>query len=531
MPEIFSAGPARRRHGKPAAGMLRSAKGLRARLRLIAALPVLPAGAALAYPAAVHGHTAFPTGAGWLVWGGAATAAGAMAGASWHLASRTAQAVQQQREDDAAVAAEAADRMVARLAEGLKQVQGAIEQSRRGERTEPIAPPAPSSGVGPLAVVERELDAFVSEVRASITDASIQLEHAALLVIGRRMLTMVTAMLKDFDALERDLEYPEVLMPIFHLDHLATRLRRLAESVALVGGAIPRRSARPTPLGDLLHHAVSEIERYDRVNVVDSVRGSIRGDAASSLILLLAELIDNATAYSPPSTAVDVRVECLDAGVVITIDDRGRPMDPQVRSKLNALLADPDPRAPDLLRQGQLGLWAVAKIARQLGLNVRLQSNHFLATQAAVFVPRRLFETDAPPQPRQPLVVASAPSPDAVAGPVPWAAEEAVTEQAPRTSRAEQPVPAGGQSLPTRRRGDALRAVQASEPSAIAPQPAGPEGGAVPLPTRDPTRSYLAPQLRRPKVAAEPDRGAAPAPDAGLVARISAGRRRAEDQT
>jgi hypothetical protein len=350
----------------------------------------------------------------------------------------------------------------------------------------------------PLSGLEWDVHRFVAEVCANVADASARSTNTALLTIGRRMLPLIEQMLRDFDSLYRDTEDPGVLTPLFRLDHTATRLRRLAESFALVGGAVPRRSVRATPLLDVIHHAISEVERYQRVKVASPAAGLIRGDAVPGLIHILAELIDNATAYSPPTTPVEIRVDPMPWGVAIEVDDRGRLLAPQTRRELNMLLEDPAPHAAGQLGDGRLGLWVVAGQARRLGITVQLRSNAVLSNQAVVFLPKELFAPEADPEVTQVL-------------PAPVVSPDTRSEPAARTpsgkARDTTPVP-------------------------VPLQAEGPEQGQADgsLPVRQPGRSYMAAELARQSTshAAGTAPAQVPAPRVGLVAQVADGRRRAQ---
>jgi signal transduction histidine kinase len=440
-----------------------------------------------------------------MVWGAAAAGLLVMTGVSLRLATRTTAFVEQQRTDDADAAKATAEAAIARvraqLAAGLEDVQRLLEQVRQAE--EVSAPAVEGAGFvdgSPLSGLEWDVHRFVAEVCAGVADASARSTNTALLTIGRRMLPLIEQMLRDFDSLYRDTEDPGVLTPLFRLDHTATRLRRLAESFALVGGAVPRRSARATPLLDVIHHAISEVERYQRVKVASPAAGLIRGDAVSGLIHILAELIDNATAYSPPTTQVEIRVDPMPWGVAIEVDDRGRLLAPQKRRELNMLLEDPTPHAAGQLGDGRLGLWVVAGQARRLGITVQLRSNAVLSNQAVVFLPKQLFAPEADPEATQ-VLPAPVVSPDTRSEP----AVGTPSGKARDTTPVPVPVP---------------------------PQAEGPEQGQAvgSLPVRQPGRSYMAAELARKSTSRAAGTAPAqePAPRVGLVAQVADGRRRAQ---
>jgi signal transduction histidine kinase len=498
----LAAGSTRRRHSRPAKDRLRTPRGLRRRLRAIA---TFPAATLLLCLAAVAAGQQLQPGSEWIAWGAAAAALVAMTGVSLRLAARTAELVCRQRVEDAEAAKEAVEAAAVRvsslLADAMADVQRAVEEARQGKNVVPpaVGPAGPSDG-GPLSVLEWEVRRFVSGVGVSVATASARSTNAALLTIGRRMLPLIVQMLRDFDSLYRDTEDPAVLTPLFRLDHTATRLRRLAESFALVGGAVPRRSTRATPLLEVIDHAISEVERYERVKIASPAAGLIRGDAAPGLVHILAELIDNATAYSPPATPVEIRVEPSPWGVAIEVDDRGQLLPAETRRTLNLLLADPAPHAAETLSDGRIGLWVVAEQARRLDIKVQLRSSVLLSNQAVVFLPKALFAPGGDP--------AGAARGEETAQALPMPPAGVVGRPVPTPSAASQPPDSGP--------GD----------GATVPQ----QGQAGPLPVRDPGRSYMAAELARQKTppAASDGPASAPAPRAGLMAQVAEGQRRAQ---
>lgn len=465
-------------------------------------IAVLPASTVLTFPTAAAMSERLAPGSQWIVWGGATAALTALTAAALRLATRTAAVIERDRasmvERDRAAAQDMADRLHRLLGEAMADVQHTIEGARRGDRLAPAAavpPGAPADG-DPLQVLEWEVARFVSGVSGAVVDASTRSTTTALLTIGRRMMPLISQMLLDFTRCYSLTEDPDLLTQLFQLDHTATRLRRLAESVALVGGAAPRREPHPTKLLDVLNHAISEVERYERVRIASPTEGYVRGDVAPSLVHLLTELIDNATAYSPPSTLVEVRVDPEPLGAAITVDDRGLLIPAGKRRTLNLLLEDPAPYAAEVLADGRIGLWAVAEQARRFGIKVQLRSNVLLSNQAVIFVPKELF----------------APQPDA-------AARDRNTE--------ELPAVAGGTLRPSSAAPTAAPQADGPRPKFAAPAQQ-PEPAADPLPVRQSGHRYMAAELAQP-APTRPTAASPVAPLAGLVAQVTSGRRRAED--
>ncbi|MBM7092791.1 ATP-binding protein, partial [Streptomyces sp. S12] len=110
------------------------------------------------------------------------------------------------------------------------------------------------------------------------------------------------------DELENEIEDPDLLKGLFHVDHLATRIRRHAENLAVLGGAVSRRQwSNPVSMTEVLRSAIAEVEQYSRVKLVPPIDGTLRGHAVADVIHLLAELVENATVFSAPHTQVLLR--------------------------------------------------------------------------------------------------------------------------------------------------------------------------------------------------------------------------------
>ncbi|MGI5347750.1 ATP-binding protein [Streptomyces sp. CA-250714] len=225
--------------------------------------------------------------------------------------------------------------------------------------------------------------------------------------LARRLQSLVHREIELIDELEREVEDPELLKGVFHVDHIATRTRRHAENLAVLGGAAAHRQwTRPVPLSEALRSAVAEVEQYTRVQLVPPIEGTVRGHAVADVIHLLAELIENATVFSGPDTQVLVRTQRVTAGIAVEVEDRGLGMDPGVQNRLNAVLAEPGRNAvPELVRDGRIGLYVVSTLARRHGIVVQLQSNIYGGVQAVAVLPQRVLgrprdqDTSLPPEP------------------------------------------------------------------------------------------------------------------------------------
>jgi signal transduction histidine kinase len=243
--------------------------------------------------------------------------------------------------------------------------------------------------------------------------------------VARRMQSLVHREIELLDDLEAQVEDPDLLKGLFTVDHLATRLRRQSESLAVLGGSSSRRQwTRQVTMHEVLRAAIAEVEDYSRVKVVPPVEGVLRDAAVTDVIHLVAELIENATKFSPPTTVTLLRAQQVAAGVAVEVEDRGLGMVPADQQRMNELLADPARMDIDeLLRDGRIGLYVVAALARRHGVRVRLQGNIFGGTQAIVVLPKSLLGQEADRLP--PGAAAAGPGPRAALaapdGEAPWA--------------------------------------------------------------------------------------------------------------
>ena len=194
------------------------------------------------------------------------------------------------------------------------------------------------------------------------------------------------------------------LEQLYRLDHLATRMRRNGENLLLLGGTLHHRPTlpqAPTPLLDVLRAALSEIERYERVHLTPLPRLWIRSDVAEDLSHLFAELLENGTAFSPPTEPVTVTAWQLESGeLMVTLVDRGIGLPDELLHEVNIRLAAP-PAAPagGAARTGRsMGLQVVTILARRHGLRVQLRhSNTADGTTALVAVPASAFAPEPAP--------------------------------------------------------------------------------------------------------------------------------------
>ncbi|MEU5876800.1 nitrate- and nitrite sensing domain-containing protein [Spirillospora sp. NPDC047279] len=226
-----------------------------------------------------------------------------------------------------------------------------------------------------------------AELRRGIRDV--------LLSLARRTQTLVHRQLSMLDQMERKRDIdPKDLQELFRLDHLATRMRRNAENLIVLSGAIPARGwRRAVPMIDVVRAAVGEVEDYTRVQVLPITPVELTGRAVGDVTHLLAELIENAVTFSPPDTVVQIGGHPVASGFAIDIEDRGLGMDDEKLAEINRRIADP----PEFNLQSsvQLGLFVVGKLAERYGLQVSLKRSAYGGTTAVVVIPRELVTSPA----------------------------------------------------------------------------------------------------------------------------------------
>jgi signal transduction histidine kinase len=284
------------------------------------------------------------------------------------------------------------------------EIQRFARQVRDGERPVPHSPQAaPVEGSHPFAFVAHDLQQAQHAAEVAMSQSVIPLvgdtdQRVGVFVnLARRLQSLIHRAIQKLDELEHQVEDPDLLRGLFLVDHLATGVRRQAESLAVLGGAAPRRQwSSPVNMYTVLRSAVAEVEQYARVKVVPPVDGTLRGHAVADVIHLVAELVENATMFSAPETPVTVRAQPVAAGLAIEIDDRGLGMPLEEQRRINDLLATPGHiDIGELLQDGRIGLCVVAELAGRHGVAVRLQNNIYGGIQAVVVLPHRVLG-DAP---------------------------------------------------------------------------------------------------------------------------------------
>ncbi|GAA2850650.1 hypothetical protein GCM10010517_08120 [Streptosporangium fragile] len=315
-----------------------------------------------------------------------------------------------------------------------------MERLRRGERVDVTAEAPTLEPLGSTVEVHDVAVAFDS-VRRSALDAAVEQARLrdgvsqAFRNLARRSQSLLQRQLKLLDGMQTQAEDPETLDGLFQLDHLTTRMRRHAEGlVILSGGASGRKWRSAVHMEDVLRGAAAQVEDYARVRIFPMGGATLVGNAAADMTHLFAEIIENATVFSPPDSLVSIRGELVGRGFVVEIEDRGLGLTAEKRAAINERLASPpefDPAETD-----RLGFTVVGLLAARYKVDVTLRPSPYGGTGVVVLLPEELL---GDPEPVDPPVLTVLPEPSA-------------TPVVPRRAGPAVPVPAD-LWRPTRRGG------------------------------------------------------------------------------
>ncbi|MGH3670182.1 MAG: ATP-binding protein [Pseudonocardiaceae bacterium] len=214
--------------------------------------------------------------------------------------------------------------------------------------------------------------------------------------IALRDLTLVDSLLAQLEGMEATEGDPDALARLYQLDHLAARLRRNAENLRVLAGHDPGSAASvASPLVDVIRAALSSIEQYRRIDIGRVVPLAVADFAADDVGRLLAELLDNATSYSPPTSSVTVGARLGEGGdVLVRIEDSGTGLPADRLEAVNALLAAP--ARLDSWSIEHLGLAVVRRLAGNHGIRVSLENRPVQGAAATVLLPAHVMcETPA----------------------------------------------------------------------------------------------------------------------------------------
>jgi signal transduction histidine kinase len=269
--------------------------------------------------------------------------------------------------------------------------------------------------------------------------------------LARRNQSMLYRQLDIINELEHKERDPDALGELFRLDHLATRIRRNAESLLVLSGEeAPRIWREPVALVDVVRAAIAETEHLDRVSFSVDEQLAVVGHCVADLTHVLAELTENAVRFSPPEATVTIRTRRgrpLPDGAVITIEDWGVGMPPEQLAEANELLAHPRDLLDPSVSQ-RLGLHVVARLAARHGIRASLSPTPGCGVTAVVNLPEALFTSSCPsevgtalaaiPRPRQDT---TPPSPATARSWPGWWAPAQLPAAVPPSPAAQDPRP------------------------------------------------------------------------------------------
>jgi signal transduction histidine kinase len=355
---------------------------------------------------------------------------------------------------------------------GEQVLPAAVQRARAGEPAETVIRELQLPAGTGQEVAEAHGAVLRSVVHAVAREGDLhESAQRAFVSLARRMQSSINQMLKQLGQLEQRYDQdPEMFEALLRLDHGAAQAGRLADSIAVLGGAPPGRQwRRPVPLVRVIRGAMSRITEFQRVRLhaVDSV--AVDGTAVEALIHALAELLDNATKCSPSSTQVHVSAHQVHNGVVIEIEDGGVGLSEEKALWAGRVLGGE--QAIDLAYLGEaprFGLAVVGLLARSLGARVELKQSSYGGVRVVMLVPRAWLKPVQEPAPASAAITEPAPAPALaqaahvrpvarpVARPAPQPVPQAVAQ--PAAQPAAEPVARTEHGLPRRRRGESAAA-------------------------------------------------------------------------
>ncbi|MFV2176750.1 nitrate- and nitrite sensing domain-containing protein [Actinomadura sp. LOL_016] len=293
-------------------------------------------------------------------------------------------------------------RALQRVAQELahRRLPGVVARLRDGEKVDVAeeAPPVPSGRTAEVVAVAEAFGAVQrTAIGTAVGEARIRAGVSSVFInLAWRSQSLLHRQLEMLDAMERRASDPDELESLFRLDHLTTRMRRHAEGLVILSGNENVRGwNEPVEAEQVLRAAVAEVEDYARVDVMALSPVRLAGAVVADVVHLLAELIENATAYSPPTTEVLVRAERVGNGLAVEVIDRGIGLDADDLAATNRRLAEPPEF--DLADSDRLGLFVVARLAARHGIEVVLQRSAYGGVTAITLVPAALLAEDGAP--------------------------------------------------------------------------------------------------------------------------------------
>ncbi len=369
-----------------------------------------------------------------------------------------------------------------------RRLPQAVESMRSGGAPDVHVEPVPLHTRDEVGQVARAFDTVHGQaLKLAADQAALQSNVSSMFVnLSRRSQALVERQLQLIEQLESNEQDPDQLSNLFQLDHLATRMRRNSENLLVLAGTdLAKRNVAPVPLVDVLRAAVSEIEQYQRIVVQAPPQATVVGRATSDVIHLLAELLDNATNFSPPDSQVVMSsLRAQDGSIVVEIADSGVGMLDHELTDANRRLSTPS--AVDVSASRRMGLFVVGRLGARHGITVHLggapMGGPGGGLTASVTLPAHLVtvsgEAESGPTPRSAQLGGAPAQLGVLSSPngVPPQRTSLPDRPVPRTTLARLPTagrldrPTGLNGLPTRTPGSALN-------RGFAPQPGQAAGG------------------------------------------------------
>lgn len=391
------------------------------------------------------------------------------------------------------------------LAVARHRLPDAVARIRAGQEPEPIRTIDVTTNEEIGQVARAVDDLHRQAIHLASGEAQLrQTVNAMFVTLSRRSTSLVNQQLAQIERLEHDEEDPKRLESLFRLDHLASRMRRTADSLLILADA-PNRAAGQFSLtvGEALQAATSGVQDYQRVQILSHLSTRVGDEAAADVVHLLTELVDNALSFSPPAEPVRLAAKLGDDGVTVTITDSGLGVPPAELEQLNSDLRHGAEATPDTARR--MGLFVVSRLAERHGITASLARNPGGGMTASVVLPPSVLpdlpQTSAP---------AAAPAVAAAASPAPAAETLDTSAVAAKTESKREARNRARVEKAQAKAADKAAAKIAAEPAQLAAAapvaattaPATPEPAAAPVaaPVAAPAASASTPTPDRPSL-------------------------------
>ncbi len=333
-----------------------------------------------------------------------------------------------------------------------QRLPAVMERLRRREKVDLSAEfAAPDYGADEIGQVARVLNrSLQAAAGAAVDEAKARAAGTAMLMgVARRPQRPLQRGLKVVEDLQEQVGDEKLLTHLFDIHHQLNQTRRFLENlVILAGGQIGRRFHNPVALRRVLLASFAEARNYQRITLRSANDVSLAGHAVAEVIHMLAELLDNALAFSPPDTTVWVTSSRVQHGVAVEIEDAGLGMSAEAVERANTLLATaPTPDVTELRDGAQIGLHVVAELAKREGVQISLRRSAYGGLLAIVLLPERLLvggdsdgDGDTRVMPVVPAAQRAEPQRPGPAGPEPRTGRSAVAVLEPGPAAVEKPA-------------------------------------------------------------------------------------------